>query len=162
MSSLATRHAHTTRWSILSDLSVAEVSNISVISLALTLDQVFNRTHYSSVQVQLECEAMRISMHPINSVKCGFESLNEKARAEGTTSGLVNVNDASQSQISNHINDTTSDIKVEDDASSYAGTLLRCFPYGQDTLRRARLLGLVLKMSEVFRIATISLECYLL
>ena len=50
--SLSTRHAHTTRWSILSDLSMANVSNVSVISLAITAGEVYNASQYVDPNIQ--------------------------------------------------------------------------------------------------------------
>ena len=50
--SLSTRHAHTTGWSILSDLSMANVSNISVISLAITAGEVYDVAQYKDPDAQ--------------------------------------------------------------------------------------------------------------
>ncbi|MCJ1250936.1 hypothetical protein MMC30_008164 [Trapelia coarctata] len=44
--SLHTRSAHITSWSILSGLSMADMSQVSVLSLAIGLKEVYNPTHY--------------------------------------------------------------------------------------------------------------------
>ena len=48
LSSCLTKDSHNTNWSMLSDLSLADVSNISVISLAITVGEVYNSIQYYS------------------------------------------------------------------------------------------------------------------
>ena len=167
MSSLVTTDAHTTRWSVLSNLSVADVSNISVISLDVTLDQVFNKSYYDSFPRQPASEAVIISKTAIDPIDGENEALEGEARTDRFYEDVVTYcrathhKDHLQLEMLNDDCDTTLGMKAPNDCS-YAGTLVRCFPYGQEGLRTARILGLVFTMSEVFSTHLCMLRLYLL
>ena len=167
ISSLETKCDHTMTWSVLSNLSVADVSNISVISLAVTLDQISNKSYYDGFPRQPASDAVIISQTAADLIDGEHEKFEKGAGTDRFHEGIVthfrvtNHKDQLQLQLLNDECDTTLGMKAPHD-SSYAGTLVRCFPYGQEGLRRARILGLVLTLSEAFSNHHCKLRLYLL
>ena len=144
ISSLATTRTHTMRWSVLSDLSVADVSNISVIGLRVTIDQISNPSHYNVSQARLQSKAMAVSTTTVNPID--HEMYDEEARFDRSTHSSTGKTDLLLFRIQDRNCDIISGINLQDNTRSYAFPLIRCFP---DDLERARLLGLVLTMNEV-------------